>query len=602
MSLFNELKRRNVIKVALLYTVAAWLILQVADVLFEQLGLPGWAFRFIFGLLVICFPLVLLFSWVFEITPEGIKRESQIAAEASITMHTGQRINKAITVLLVLAILTVVADRLIPERQPDPVQVAQVNETVPVIPLQPAVEVAASDKSIAVLPFVNMSGDEENEYFSDGLTEELLNSLARIQDLKVAGRTSSFAFKGQNQDLREIAQQLDVANLLEGSVRKAGNKVRITAQLVKASDGYHLWSDTFDRELDDIFEIQEEIAEMVAGALQATLLGIETGSLVQAQTDKPEAWEAYLRGRYVFRLAPDSEDNRKRAEAEYLHALNVDPGFTLAKWGLFQVLDFRQRNGAIDYEEGQEAMTRLATEMFAEDAELAESHLALGRAAVSDFRIREALEAYKKAVALNPGNVDALTSLGGTYANMRQDEQALELRERALSLDPLAIPALVSVASSYARAGRCEDLDRIQQRTLTIAPQAGRIRGLMGVCLMMNGGDMDRAIALFEQEPVGFLHRTLLAIAWHRQGDFDKANAELEFLDTEYGEAAATQFGQIYAQWGQPDKAVEWLNKAFDTSDPGMIGLYTGYLLEPLEDDPGFQALLAKWKQRAGLL
>jgi serine/threonine-protein kinase len=606
MPLITELKRRNVFKVATLYIVASWLLLQVADVLFEQLSLPGWTFRFVFGLLLIGFPLVLLFSWIFEITPEGIRRESEIDEDASITRHTGQRINKAIVTLLVLAILTVVADRLIPEKAQAPDQSADPGGDVSAPSGQTAAAAnegaaTASDKSIAVLPFVNMSGDADNEYFSDGLTEELLNSLARIDDLKVAGRTSSFAFKGQNQDLREIARQLDVANLLEGSVRKAGNRVRITAQLVKASDGYHLWSDTFDRELDDIFQIQEEIAEMVADALQSTLLGTAHGPLVQAATDKPEAWEAYLRGRYLFRLAPDDEETRRRAEAEFIHALNIDPHFTLARWGLFGILDSRHRNGFIDYHQGVEAMNQLALIMVEEAPDLAESHLALGRAALSTFQITKGQQAYRRAVQISPRNVDALMALAGTESNIGNPARNRELRELALSIDPLAIPVLTGAASGYAREGRCEDTRRIYSRVEAIAPDAGRIRSILGYCLLMFEDNLTESIDLFEREPVRFLRHTMLAIAWHRRGDQEKAAAELATLQATYGDAAAFQYGQVYAQWGEPEKAVEWLTKAWDGRDPGILGLRRDLLLEPLKNDPGYRALLQRWKQHAGL-
>ncbi len=300
MSLFEELKRRNVVRMAVLYAVASWLILQIADVLFDQLDVPAWAFRLVLGMLALGFPFALLFSWIFELTPEGLKRERDVDRTQSITHQTGHKINITIIVLLVLAIGGLIANRLIPQ-QPTVVQTSTGEaggaESATASTASPTQ--SGKDHSIAVLPFVNMSGDPDNEYFSDGLSEELLNSLAQIRELKVTGRTSSFAFKGQNLDLREIGERLDVANVLEGSVRKAANRVRITAQLIKTSDGYHLWSETFDRELDDIFAIQEEIAQKVAAALSITLLGGPAEAA--GETHNTEAYQAYLRGAHVFR-------------------------------------------------------------------------------------------------------------------------------------------------------------------------------------------------------------------------------------------------------------------------------------------------------------
>ena len=239
MSFIAELKRRNVIKVAIAYVIVAWLLLQVADVMLPTFGSPAWVMRAFSFLLILCFPLALLFAWAFELTPDGVKREKDIDPTESIAHATGRKLDFVIIAVLVLAVGFLVVDRY----SAPPASVSQ----------------QVVEKSIAVLPFVNMSDDAGNEYFSDGISEEILNSLAKVKDLKVAGRTSSFAFKGRNENLRTIGEALGVSHILEGSVRKAGAQVRITAQLVKADDGYHLWSQAYDRELTDIFAIQDEI-------------------------------------------------------------------------------------------------------------------------------------------------------------------------------------------------------------------------------------------------------------------------------------------------------------------------------------------------------
>ncbi len=599
MSLFRELKRRNVFKVATLYIVAGWLALQVADVLFEHLGVPDWTFRFLFGLLVICFPLVLLFSWVFEITPEGIRRESEVEEGFSIAHKTGQRINQAIAAVLVLAILAVIADRLIP-RQEQPARSASIASAIDGDPTNTATPREILDKSIAVLPFVNMSGDPDNEFFSDGLAEELLNALSRLEDLKVAGRTSSFAFKGKDTDLRDIARQLNVAHLLEGSVRKSGNRVRITAQLISAGDGFHLWSDTFDRELDDIFQIQEEIAAVVADALQAVLAGSGDTPLISESTAKPEAYEAYLRGRYLLHGGSESPETLRRAEAEFLHALNLDPGFTLAQWGLFNVEDYRFRYGEIDYDQGAEQLAGLAARLMEEAPDLPESHLATGRAAFANFRFSDALNAYQGALDLNPGHLGALTGLGDILVTVDRPEQAIQHYEKALARDPLALRTLIAIAWAYTTVDRCDEVRRIRQRALAISPESWRVNGTLAYCLLSNDGPLDEVQELLAAEPALFVRRTGLAIAHHRLGDTEQAEAWLAELQ-QTGADVTYQVGQVYAQWEQPETAVEWLEQAYEIGDPGITLLLVDPFLRPLALDPGYLKLVSKWKNRGGL-
>ena len=246
--LFEELKRRNVFKVGTAYVVLAWLLAQITDVFLEPFGAPDWVIKSILLVLLAGFPLALFFAWAFEMTPEGIKKEKDVDRSQSITNETGQKLNLAIIFILVLALGYFAFDKfaLAPERDAELVRATEIAQAEPA-------QTASAEKSIAVLPFVNMSEDAGNEYFSDGISEEILNSLAKVKELKVAGRTSSFAFKGQNQDLRQIGDALGVNHILEGSVRKAGTTVRITAQLIQVDDGFHLWSDTYDRELTDIF-------------------------------------------------------------------------------------------------------------------------------------------------------------------------------------------------------------------------------------------------------------------------------------------------------------------------------------------------------------
>jgi TolB-like protein len=277
MSFFDELKRRNVVRVAIVYVITAWLVLQMADVVLNNIEAPGWVFQVIMLVLGLSLPIVLVFAWAFEMTPEGLKRERDVDRGQSITHHTSRKLDFAIIAVLVLALGYFAYDKFVlqptggdaPSAAGD--DTAKRDEPTAAGAPQQANVQGPAEKSIAVIPFVNLSSDPEQEYFSDGISEELLNVLAQLPGLRVAARTSSFQFKGKSLDISQIADTLNVAHILEGSVRKSGTKLRITAQLIKADDGFHIWSKTYDREMTDIFTIQDEIAGAISEALKVQL-------------------------------------------------------------------------------------------------------------------------------------------------------------------------------------------------------------------------------------------------------------------------------------------------------------------------------------------
>lgn len=320
--LLEELKRRNVIRVAIFYVVAAWLLLQVADILLETMGVPDWGMKLILVILAIGFPIALILSWVFEITPEGIKRESQIAEQ---TATTAKKLDVVVIVLLVLAMGMFAADRFFLGTPRE----ATTSDTAPA---PDTTATATGPVSIAVMPFVNMSGDKENEYFADGLSEELLNRLAQLPELLVAGRTSSFAFKGDNRDLREIGQSLGVDNILEGSVRRQGDRVRVTAQLVRVEDGFHLWSDTYDHTVEDVFAVQEDISENVARAMNVVLDEGKQSRMRTAGVRNVDAFVAYQKGWELALEAHESDllPKLKEADAYFAEAVRLAPDFGFA--------------------------------------------------------------------------------------------------------------------------------------------------------------------------------------------------------------------------------------------------------------------------------
>lgn len=328
MNLFTELKRRNVFRVGLAYLVAAWLVAQVVELAADSFAAPGWIMKMLIVVLIIGFPAVLFFAWAYEFTPEGLKRESEVTRAESITHETARRLDYVTIVLVLAAVVITLADR-------HYFAESGTEETVPAavqteVSDPGAQQYAATDRSIAVLPFVNMSDDSENEYFADGLAEEILNRLAQLPELRVAGRTSSFQYKGRNEDLRDIARDLNVAHVLEGSVRRGGDQIRITAQLVRATDGTHLWSQTYDRTLEDVFRIQDEIAENVATNLDVVMNDQRREMMRRVGVRNVDAFVAYQKGWHIFVDAHDGEDvldGLRRANEHFARATELYPGF-----------------------------------------------------------------------------------------------------------------------------------------------------------------------------------------------------------------------------------------------------------------------------------
>ena len=606
MSFFNELKRRNVVRMGMLYIVASWVLLQISDVIFEPLGVPSWVFRMMMSMLALGLPFALVFSWIFELTPEGLKRERDIDRSQSIVHETGHRMNTVIVVLLVLAIGGLIADRLIPEASDQGNKVIAASGAVdsPVETESEAPPAAENENAIAVLPFVNMSGDPENEYFSDGLTEELLNALVQLGGLQVTGRTSSFAFKGKSQDLREIGRLLNVSSVLEGSVRKSGNRVRITAQLIKASDGYHLWSDTFDRELDDIFAIQAEIAGQVSKALHLTLLGPgETNQpVLNPASENAEAYEEFLRGMYVLQRNPDNEVALDKAKSHFSRALEIDSVYVDAHWGMFMSWDRINRNGFVPYRESAEMMENYVAKLQ-ELAPASERALnAVARNALRNYNYQRAAEYLQEAVRLYPGSATIQTGYASALLLLNpanQPDSSIEAREeaalaiaKAIQLDPLSLGVLRAKANWLLQLGNCSELEKTLKRALELEPGAGRFRYMLASCIYAYDGDISQALAIVESEPLGYARMTLMAILHHKLGNQELAQQYLDELYVLNGDSASYQYGQIHAQWGETDTALTWLETALEIRDPGIILSVWDPLLDPLRGEPRFQKIL----------
>ena len=417
-SFFGELKRRNVIRMVGLYLVGAWLVVQVAGTVLPMFGAPEWLPRTIVVLLAIGFVPAVIFSWVFELTPQGLKRDEEVAPEQSITPQTGRRMDRMIIVVLVLALGYFAFDKFVlaPRREGALVASAVPNESKSIV----------NAKSIAVLPFVNMSEDKANEYFSDGISEELLNLLSKIPQLQVTARTSSFSFKGKEIGIPEIARTLHVAHVLEGSVRKAGNSVRITAQLIKAGTDTHLWSQTYDRKLDDIFAIQDEIAADVVKQLKVTLLG----TAPKARTTDPEAYALYLQAVQLGRQF--TAETFQQSDALYRKVLAIDPRYAPAWYGLARNFGNETGQGLLPGKDGFAQAREAAMKALAIEPDYAPAHASLGYVAMyGDNDLAGAALHLERALALDPVDLSVLTTSATLLQSLGRLDEALALEEAA---------------------------------------------------------------------------------------------------------------------------------------------------------------------------
>lgn len=476
--LLEELTRRNVIRVAIAYVVASWVLLQVADLVVDNIGAPDWVMQVFMLFLALGFPLVVMFSWAFELTPEGIKRESEVVRNESITRQTARNLNRLTIGLLILVLVVMGVERMIPRSHEAP---AVIDETVSTPD--------GADKSIAVLAFEDMSPGGDQAYFAEGISEELLNVLAQIPDLKVAGRTSSFAFKDQNRDLREIGEILDVAHILEGSVRTSGNRVRVTAQLVKADDGFHLFSKNYDRELTDIFEVQDDIAREIGNALRSAILGDKASEAV-AETSV-DAYDRYLRARQWIH----TRDRSLMEQASVLldEAIAIDPAYApaLAQKALVMLLlsDGPGSYGDIPLAEAHRVARPLLDRALQLDSELAEAHAILGllysQASVEPSE--EAIASLRRALELNPTMANANNWLAAEVSDSANVAESRRLYEVVVQNDPLYMPAFNNLTFQYMQVRGLDKADSLVRRVQRIAGDSPSVHFARGALAMANG-------------------------------------------------------------------------------------------------------------------
>jgi serine/threonine-protein kinase len=570
---FAELKRRNVYKVAVAYGVVAWLLMQVASQIFPFFDIPNWVVRLVVLLLIIGFPVALIIAWAFEVTPEGIKRTE--AADAA-----GQRSRGVTWIYVVLIGVALSVGLFLVGRFTAGHATPRLSEAATAIP----------GKSIAVLPLVNESGDPKDEYFSDGLSEELIAALAQISGLKVIGRSSSFRFKDRKEEPKKIGEKLGVSTLLDGTVRKQGDRVRIVAALVNATDGIQLWTRTFDLELKDIFAVQQEIAKAVAESLRVKLFGTQEKPS-QIATNNVEAHNAYLQGHFHF-LRRNVDDYGK-AISYFDRALELDPNYALAyaeraeAWTMIGDLTGQRPTAYPKARSDAERAVAIAPG-------LAEARAALGWVRFfGEWKFADGLSELKRAKELSPTNPTANDLLARVIVYLGRIDEAERQAREAVELDPLSVATQFNLARVLFIAGKLDEADAAGRKLTELQPSSSSSHRWQ-VLVAVQRGDGETALREAQLEPNDGFRSFELALAYHVLGDRKEADAALADLIARARDGFAYQIAQVYAVRGEADKAFEWLQISFDDHDGGTLGLAVDPLLRGLHDDPRYKNLLAK--------
>ena len=579
---FAELQRRHVYKVGAAYAVAGWLAVQIVTQVFPIFEVSALAQRIIVLVIVAGFPITLILTWLFDITPKGIVRTDDLPATGE--SHAMQRervgmdrkMNYVLALLLVTAIGYFVLDRTVLRRD--------------------SAQASSNPKSIAVLPLVNTSGDATNDYFSDGLSEELIAVLAKIPGLKIIGRSSSFLFKGKSDDSRTIGEKLGVTNLLEGSVRKQGNRVRIVAELINAADGRALWSETYDRELKDVFAVQSEIATAVTEQLKIKLLGVPAKSDAAPSNDNLAAYNALQQGTFYFRLS--TEEGMRKATEFYGEAIRLDPRYALA----YAQLSAAWRQLAATWLAGAEANEAYAKARKAAQTalslapNLAAGHEVLGFVLVTpDLNFTAAEAEFRKAEKLAPADAGPKFALSFVFAVQGRLVEAENIMRQTLALDPLGVTRYLNLARILIAGGRYDEAEAALRKAIELQPAAARLHAYLTTLDVLRG-NAAAALQDAQLEPKGFWRNYALALAQQAQSDQATADAALQTLIDNHAVSGPFQIATVYGLRKEPDKMFEWLERAYSEHDSGLTQLLGTPFILNYKDDPRFAALCQKLK------
>ena len=583
---FAELKRRNVYKVAVAYIVAAWALSQGIAQVFPVFDVPNWAIRTIVLLIILGFPIALVLAWAFELTPEGLKR-----TETADAMPATAKPKKYVW-LYVVVIGAVVSIGLFFLGRYSAQNASG------------AARAGASElpqKSIAVLPFDNLSRDPDNAFFAEGVQDEILTRLAKIADLKVIARTSTQRFKSTPDDLQQIAKQLGVMNILEGTVQKAGDQVRVNVQLINAVTDAHLWADTYDRKLTDIFAVESDIAKTIADTLQAKLTGSEKTAILKKPTENTEAHELYLKGRYFWNRR--TGENLKRAADYFQQAIGKDPKYALAYSGLADchvLLPVYPELGSNPRDELPKAFEAAHKAVELDDT-LAEAHTSLARALASDLQLAAAMSEFKRAIELNPNYATAHQWFGECLQSQGRVEEGLAELKRAQELDPLSLIINSLLGFAFDTAGKSDEAIAQLRKTIEMDPNFANAHGMLGNVLE-HRGQLKEAVVEYEKcsgsaDPVDLAQLARAYFLVGRKAEAQQLWDKIKSL-SERQYVPAYSMAVVQLTFGNKDEAIRLLEKSyedhapFDTADLGWI--LVDHRLDALRIDPRFKKLIAR--------
>ena len=581
-SFFSELRRRNVYKVAVTYIVAGWALSQGIAQVFPVFDIPNWVIRLIVVLIIIGLPISLVLAWMFELTPQGIKR-----TETADAMPAATRKKKHVWIyVIVIGVLLSIGLFLLGRYSA--VNGAPRQSEAATVP----------DKSIAVLPFDNLSRDPDNAYFAEGVQDEILTRLAKIGDLKVISRTSTEKYKSAPANLREIAQQLGVAHIVEGSVQKAHDQVRVNVQLINALTDAHLWADTYDRKLLDIFSVESDIAKTIADTLQAKLSGSEKTAISKKPTANPEAYELYLKARFFWNKRTGAD--LKTAAQYFERALTADPSYGSAYAGLAQSYLLIPVFGAGAPRDFFPKAMVAAHRAIKLDETSAEGHSALAMLVLFDFKFKESEEEFRRAIELNPNYATAHHWFGNSLlVTLGRFDEAIKEGERAVELDPLSLIINADLGSTLMIARRYDEAIAQLRRTLALDGNFGYAHWNLGEALYLKG-DIPAAISEYEKAAALDDDPQILALLGRAYADTGKREQALEILQklNEKGQQHYVRkylYTVVYTGLGDKATAIDYLEKANEDGDsPDTTWLKVDPIFDPLRNEPRFQQLIAK--------
>jgi len=571
----TELKQRRVIRAVVVWGIVAFAVLQVYEAVMHGLHLPEWTLSFVVVVLGLGFPVTITLAWIFDLSARGVSRAPSTEANEL----KGARVTLVLVTLGFLAASPGIAWyflRMPAERPP------------PIAPTTP---------SIAVLPFADMSPGKDQEYLSDGIAEEILNSLAQVGGLRVIGRTSSFSFKGKNEDLRSIGEKLGVAHLLEGSVRRSGTRIRVTTQLVEAGRGSHLWSQIYDRELTDVFEVQDEIAKSVVAALKLRFGTSSESSAQDRHTTNLEAYQQYLLGEHFRKRA--SEDGNRRAIEAYEKAVALDPGYSPAWVGLSQARSDRANTFAASLSallDDLELSHRAAEKAVALDPGSGRAYGARGNARIyNKWDWAGGHADLDRAIALNPGDAEIQALYGRALIGLGRvgDHGVVAALQRATELDPLNAWSWLNLSWSYLVAGQFRAARTATERAMEVSPDFEFGKCFLGDISLVEGRP-DTALDWYVRCPVEWKRFPGIAMAQHDLGRSDESNIALETVISRFAGVAAMQVAEVHAWRGEGDAAFDWLDRAHSQRDTGVSNVKVDLLLRNLHGDPRYNAFLKK--------